>query len=90
VAERRGATRRSLDASTPSVLALSFDHGSRSGTGRRRAGLDRRDRRQRCQTGADTHRIRDTIRPVEENSRDIGRYLEATIHAGLYCVYKPL
>ena len=43
-------------ASTPSVLALCFDHGSRLGAGRRRARSDRRDGRQRCQTGTEPAR----------------------------------
>ena len=37
-----------------------------------------------------TRRIRDTIRRAAEKAPDIGRHLEATIHTGLYCVYKPL
>jgi tetratricopeptide (TPR) repeat protein len=37
-----------------------------------------------------TRRVRDTIHRVTEKAPDIGRYLEATIHTGLYCAYKPL
>ena len=44
------------EASTPSVLALCFDHGGRLGAGWRRARSDRRDGRQRCQAGAEPAR----------------------------------
>jgi hypothetical protein len=37
-----------------------------------------------------TRRIRDTIRRVDDKAPEIGRYLEATIQTGLYCMYKPL
>jgi hypothetical protein len=43
-------------ASTPSILVLRFEHGGRLGAGRRRARSDRRDGRQRCQTGAEPAR----------------------------------
>jgi hypothetical protein len=35
-------------------------------------------------------RIKEGIRRIAENDAALGRYLEATVHTGRYCVYKPV